>query len=193
MQFSELDFRKINERAHAFRAEARFDNGRGASVVKSPMSYGGDAGLYELAVLDATGKLDYTTPITADVIGRAAMRVGRRAKMYAVAPATARTTASLVPPTARDPPEHGESRRIDTNYSPSNLTSQEKLESLPCDPSKSWKVPSTVPPMRRACSTATPARGPINPHGPARSTRPAPRRSRRGPSWRHGVAQIAGR
>ena len=69
MQFSDLAFRKINERAHAFRAEARFDNRRGASVVKSPMSYGGDAGLYELAVLDATGKLDYTTPITADVIG----------------------------------------------------------------------------------------------------------------------------
>lgn len=59
MKFSDL----------AFRAEARFDNGRGASVVKSPMSYGGNAGLYELAVLDATGKLDYATPITDDVIG----------------------------------------------------------------------------------------------------------------------------
>lgn len=47
----------------------KFENGRGASVVRHQYSYGGEKGLYELAVLDDNGKLDYTTPITNDVIG----------------------------------------------------------------------------------------------------------------------------
>lgn len=47
----------------------KFDNGYGASVVRGPYSYGGDAGLFELAVLDSAGKLTYDTPITDDVIG----------------------------------------------------------------------------------------------------------------------------
>ena len=46
-----------------------FDNGYGASVVKGPMSYGGDRGLYELAVLDSNGDLTYDTPVTSDVEG----------------------------------------------------------------------------------------------------------------------------
>jgi hypothetical protein len=46
-----------------------FDNGYGASVVKSPMSYGGKNGLYELAVLDSNGELTYDTPVTSDVEG----------------------------------------------------------------------------------------------------------------------------
>ncbi len=46
-----------------------FDNGYGASVVKSCWSYGGRSGLWELAVLNSEGELDYTTPITDDVIG----------------------------------------------------------------------------------------------------------------------------
>jgi hypothetical protein len=53
----------------------RFDNGYGASVVRSPYSYGGDQGLWELAVLTFNGgsiedfDLSYSTPITHDVIG----------------------------------------------------------------------------------------------------------------------------
>ena len=47
----------------------KFENGRGASVIRNPYSYGGEKGLYELAVLDENGKLDYTTPITNDVVG----------------------------------------------------------------------------------------------------------------------------
>lgn len=47
----------------------KFENGRGASVVSHSYSYGGEKGLYELAVLDEYGNLDYTTPITNDVIG----------------------------------------------------------------------------------------------------------------------------
>jgi hypothetical protein len=46
-----------------------FDNGYGASIVKSPMSYGGKNGLYELAVLDSNGELTYDTPVTNDVEG----------------------------------------------------------------------------------------------------------------------------
>ena len=46
-----------------------FENGYGASIVKGPHTYGGDEGLYELAVLDSEGKLTYETPITDDVEG----------------------------------------------------------------------------------------------------------------------------
>lgn len=48
-------------------------NGYGASVIRFAYSYGGDKGLWELAVLrrDSNGQheLDYTTPITNDVVG----------------------------------------------------------------------------------------------------------------------------
>lgn len=44
----------------------RFTNGYGASVISD--GYGGDRGLFELAVLDRDG-LCYNTPITSDVIG----------------------------------------------------------------------------------------------------------------------------
>lgn len=47
----------------------KFENGLGASVICNPYSYGGEKGFYELAVLDENGNLDYTTPITNDVIG----------------------------------------------------------------------------------------------------------------------------
>lgn len=50
----------------------RYDNNRGASVVKHNYSYGGDAGLYELAVIRFNGgdwKIDYKTRITSDVEG----------------------------------------------------------------------------------------------------------------------------
>lgn len=48
----------------------KFDNGYGASVVQHSGSYGGPAGLWELAVLGRSGRLTYETPITDDVIGR---------------------------------------------------------------------------------------------------------------------------
>ena len=47
----------------------QFENGYGASVVKTDYTYGGDKGLYELAVLDSDGNLTYSTPVTDDVIG----------------------------------------------------------------------------------------------------------------------------
>lgn len=46
-----------------------FPNGRGASVILGPMTYGGSQGLLEIAVLSKHGNLDYTTPVTSDVLG----------------------------------------------------------------------------------------------------------------------------
>jgi hypothetical protein len=54
----------------------RFDNGYGASKIKTQYSYGGDQGLWEIAVIKFHGdgtfdfNLCYDTHITGDVIGR---------------------------------------------------------------------------------------------------------------------------
>jgi hypothetical protein len=67
-QFNDLQFKQHRE-LNGVVARITFDNGYGASVVKHQYSYGGDKGLYELAVLDKDGELTYDTPITDDVIG----------------------------------------------------------------------------------------------------------------------------
>lgn len=46
-----------------------FPNGHGVSIVRNRMSYGNKAGMFEVAVLDADEELDYSTPVTDDVIG----------------------------------------------------------------------------------------------------------------------------
>jgi hypothetical protein len=51
------------------RSEFQFPNGHGASAVFMPYSYGYDHGLCELAVIKSDGSLDYSTPITDDVLG----------------------------------------------------------------------------------------------------------------------------
>lgn len=67
-KFEDLDFK-----AHSYfggkLARIFFENGYGASVVCSDMSYGGREGLYEIAVLNSEGAITYDTPITSDVIG----------------------------------------------------------------------------------------------------------------------------
>jgi len=45
-----------------------FDNGYTASVVSNDMSYGGDRGLFEIAILYGS-EMVYDTPVTNDVIG----------------------------------------------------------------------------------------------------------------------------
>ena len=46
-----------------------FDNGYSASVICHGGSYGHESGLFEVAVIGPDGQLDYTTPVTSDVIG----------------------------------------------------------------------------------------------------------------------------
>ena len=67
--FKEIEF-KTNPMGEDFGIVSRtkLDNGYEVSVVQSPHSYGGDIGLYELAIFK-DGEICYDTPITNDVIG----------------------------------------------------------------------------------------------------------------------------
>ena len=69
MMLNNSDYNKKYSILDGVGYEYKFDNGYGASVVSHSGSYGGNKGLYELAVLDSTGDLCYSTPITEDVIG----------------------------------------------------------------------------------------------------------------------------
>lgn len=75
-----MEIRKIHEPIDARPLDSgavqklyKFANGYGASVVKGEHTYGGDEGLWELAVIkfktDGEFVLDYSTPITEDVEG----------------------------------------------------------------------------------------------------------------------------
>ena len=66
--FNDLEFKQDIQRG-LNAARVMFDNGYGASVVVGPHTYGGEDGLYELAVLDSNGELTYETPVTSDVEG----------------------------------------------------------------------------------------------------------------------------
>jgi hypothetical protein len=68
-QFKDLEFIEHPSHMGGVQSRIQFDNGYGASVVKTPYTYGGDNGLYELAVLDSEGHLTYATSVTNDVIG----------------------------------------------------------------------------------------------------------------------------
>ena len=68
-QFKDLEFVSHPSHIEGVQARITFENGYGASVVKSPYTYGGDRGLYELAVFGTDGHITYATPITDDVIG----------------------------------------------------------------------------------------------------------------------------
>jgi hypothetical protein len=67
--FQDLEFKALGTEGYGIRAEIKFDNGYGASVIRTKGSYGGEAGLYELAVLDQEGEMCYNTPITSDTLG----------------------------------------------------------------------------------------------------------------------------
>ena len=65
--FNDLDFHSM-EMGLGIIARINFDNGYGASIVKSMYSYGGNQDLYELAVIKDNA-ICYDTPITDDVLG----------------------------------------------------------------------------------------------------------------------------
>ena len=68
-QFKDLEFKKhpLGD-DFGIVSRTKFDNGYEVSVVKSQYSYGGDKGLYELAIFK-DDQICYDTPITDDVIG----------------------------------------------------------------------------------------------------------------------------
>ena len=71
MNFSELKFNSTGQPS-GIQALVFFNNGFGASVVKSNFSYGGKEGLYELAVICGNQDdwaITYKTQITGDVLG----------------------------------------------------------------------------------------------------------------------------
>jgi hypothetical protein len=67
--FKDLEFKDHPNGMGGVQAKIQFDNGFGASVVKTPFSYGGTRGQYELAVFGQDGDITYDTPITDDVLG----------------------------------------------------------------------------------------------------------------------------
>lgn len=72
MTFNDLNFKPHNNWADGVRAVIFFDNGFGASVIRSEHSYGGEDGLYELAVIKGNWEdwsICYDTDVTDDVLG----------------------------------------------------------------------------------------------------------------------------
>ena len=67
--FKDLEFIPHSTGMGGVMSRIIFDNGFGASIVCTPHTYGGDKGLYEIAVLDTEGKITYNTSVTDDVIG----------------------------------------------------------------------------------------------------------------------------
>lgn len=66
--FNDLEF-NAHPLNNGVLAKMEFDNGFGVSVVQSPYSYGGDRGLYELAVWK-DGEIHYDNKIAnGDVVG----------------------------------------------------------------------------------------------------------------------------
>jgi hypothetical protein len=66
--FKDLEFKELPDGSGIY-CRIQFENGYGASIVKHKYSYGGDKGLYEIAVLDSGGEITYATSVTDDVIG----------------------------------------------------------------------------------------------------------------------------
>lgn len=67
-KFSDLKFEPSLLTLTGVQCHVSFENGYGASIIRSTFSYGGSEGLYELAVLKGE-EICYDTPITSDVLG----------------------------------------------------------------------------------------------------------------------------
>ena len=68
MTFEDLEFKPMLNYDNGIFVRVEFPNGYGASIIKSPHSYGGSQDLYELAVL-YDNMITYDTEITDDVLG----------------------------------------------------------------------------------------------------------------------------
>jgi hypothetical protein len=67
--FKDLEFIELDQYMNGVAARIMFENGYGVSVVCHSFSYGGEKGLYEIAVLDTDGEITYDTDVTDNVIG----------------------------------------------------------------------------------------------------------------------------
>ena len=68
--FKDLEFKSHPNHIGGKQARITFENGYGASIIQTPLSYGGKIGLYEIGILDNEGDICSTTPITdSGVIG----------------------------------------------------------------------------------------------------------------------------
>ena len=62
--FKDIEFQTISDEfMNGKTGRIHFENGWGASVVSHTFSYGGKNGLYELAVLNSDGDLDYNNSV----------------------------------------------------------------------------------------------------------------------------------
>ena len=69
VNFNDLKFIQLPDLSGVY-CRIMFENGFGASIVKHKYSYGGNDGLYEIAVLDdIEGGPIYYTSVTNDVLG----------------------------------------------------------------------------------------------------------------------------
>jgi len=68
-KFEDLKFDSTSPYLTGVQTRMVFENGYGVSVVSHKYSYGGEDGLFEVAVLGKDGDLTYDTPVTNDVIG----------------------------------------------------------------------------------------------------------------------------
>ena len=62
--FKDLEFKSHPNHIGGKQARITFENGYGASIIQTPLSYGGKIGLYELAILDEEGHVCNTTSIS---------------------------------------------------------------------------------------------------------------------------------
>jgi hypothetical protein len=67
--FKDLEFVPTEEFLNGVKSKYNFDNGYGVSVVRHKYSYGNGLNLFELAIIDKSGEIMYSTPITNDVLG----------------------------------------------------------------------------------------------------------------------------
>jgi hypothetical protein len=66
--FNELNFQQ-HPMGMGKQCIVQYSNGYGASIVQGPHTYGGQNGLYEIAVFGKDGQITYDTPVTNDVLG----------------------------------------------------------------------------------------------------------------------------
>ena len=69
LEFKDHPFNRIQDNGLCMQAIMKFDNGYGISVLLGDKFYSNGIDTYELAILNPSGGIDYSTHITDDVLG----------------------------------------------------------------------------------------------------------------------------